>query len=245
MDLSTLSALTWVSLIAAAALTGLAKTAVPGLASVAAAIFALVLPAKESTGVMLALLLIATRRPVGVRARREHGSPETPRSIGARRRGTRSAPAGSEHAGSDAPRNRCDPPAHRHRHPRPASRGPPRVSQGRVARAVYGTLANFTTMAANAGGPVPSMYFLASRFSVTEFLGTTAWFFFTVNIIKAPLTIGMRLLRHEHLPLIGMLAPVVLACAWAGRRLAAHIPLRVFEPLVITTTIVATVPLIL
>lgn len=47
MDLSTLSALTWVALIAAAALTGLAKTAVPGLASVAAAIFAPVLPAKE------------------------------------------------------------------------------------------------------------------------------------------------------------------------------------------------------
>ncbi len=45
-------------LIAAAALTGLAKTAVPGLASVTAALFALVLPAKESTGVMLALLLI-------------------------------------------------------------------------------------------------------------------------------------------------------------------------------------------
>ena len=58
MDLSTLTALTWVALIAAAALTGLAKTAVPGLASVAAALFALVLPAKESTGVMLALLLI-------------------------------------------------------------------------------------------------------------------------------------------------------------------------------------------
>lgn len=58
VDLSTLSALTWVVLIAAAALTGLAKTAIPGLASVAAALFALVLPAKESTGVMLALLLI-------------------------------------------------------------------------------------------------------------------------------------------------------------------------------------------
>lgn len=58
MDLSTLTALTWIDLIVAAALTGLAKTAVPGLASIAATLFALVLPAKESTGVMLALLLI-------------------------------------------------------------------------------------------------------------------------------------------------------------------------------------------
>lgn len=100
-------------------------------------------------------------------------------------------------------------------------------------------------MAANAGGPVTSMYFLASRFSVTEFLGTTAWFFFTANVIKAPFTISMGLLRAEHLPLIGLLAPVVLACARAGRRLAARIPLRIFEPLVIATTIVATVPLLL
>lgn len=90
-----------------------------------------------------------------------------------------------------------------------------------------------------------SMYFLASQFSVSEFLGTTAWFFFTVNVIKAPFTIGIGLLRLEHLPLVALLAPVVLACAWAGRRLVAHIPLRVFEPLVVTTTIVPTVPLLL
>jgi len=45
------------------------------------------------------------------------------------------------------------------------------------------------------------------------------------------------LLRLEHLPLIGALAPVVLACAWAGRRLAAPPPQRVFEPLVIAATV--------
>ena len=71
---------------------------------------------------------------------------------------------------------------------------------------------------------------LASRLSESEFLGTTAWFFLTVNVIKAPVTIGMGLLHLEHLPLIGALAPVVLACAWAGRRLAARIPQRVFAP---------------
>ena len=54
----------------------------------------------------------------------------------------------------------------------------------------------------------------------------------------------MGLLRLEYLPIIAPLAPVVLACAWAGRRLAARIPLRVFEPLVVATTIVATLPLL-
>ena len=38
---------------------------------------------------------------------------------------------------------------------------------------------------------------LASRLSESEFLGTTAWFFLTVNVIKTPLAIGMGLLRHS------------------------------------------------
>jgi regulatory protein, lysR:lysR, substrate-binding len=67
-------------------------------------------------------------------------------------------------------------------------------------------------------------------------------YFRTFLLSKLPEMQG--LLRLEHLPLIGLLAPVVLACAWSGRRLAARIPLRVFEPLVIATTIVATVPLL-
>ena len=53
-----LSPTDWLAVLAAAVLTGLAKTAVPGLASIAVALYALVLPAKESTGVMLVLLLV-------------------------------------------------------------------------------------------------------------------------------------------------------------------------------------------
>ena len=245
MELSTLSALTWVTLIAAAALTGLAKTAVPGLASVAAAIFALVLPAKESTGVMLALLLIgdmialwAYRRDAVVAVlRRLVPSVLTGVGLGALLLAVSTQAQMRRTIGAillllvlvTLAQRRWE---------------PPHIGQGLVARATYGTLAGFTTMAANAGGPVTSMYFLASRFSVSEFLGTTAWFFFTVNIIKVPFTIGMGLLRLEYLPIIAPLAPVVLACAWAGRRLAARIPLRLFEPLVVATTIVATAPLL-
>ena len=68
-------------------------------------------------------------------------------------------------------------------------------------RTAYGALAGFTTMVANAGGPVTSMYFLACRFSVAAFLGTTAWFFFAVNLVKLPFTVSMGLIRPEHLAL--------------------------------------------
>ena len=63
-----------------------------------------------------------------------------------------------------------------------------------VAAATYGTLGGFTTMVANAAGPVMSMYFLASRFPVKEFLGTAAWFFAIVNLAKVPFSIGLGLI---------------------------------------------------
>ena len=48
----------WVILALAGLLIGVAKTALPGLATIAVAMFAAVLPAKESTAVMLLLLLV-------------------------------------------------------------------------------------------------------------------------------------------------------------------------------------------
>lgn len=221
-----LSPTDWLAVLAAAVLTGLAKTAVPGLASIAVALYALVLPAKESTGVMLVLLLASLVPSVvlgvlaGAAFLRWSTQDQTRRGIGVvllalvaltvfqRRRGRR-------------------------------GRAPVPV------RTAYGALAGFTTMVANAGGPVTSMYFLACRFSVAAFLGTTAWFFFAVNLVKLPFTVSMGLIRPEHLALDLALAPVVVLAALAGRRLAARLPLRVFEPLVIATTVIAAVPLVL
>ena len=62
-----------------------------------------------------------------------------------------------------------------------------------------------------------------------------------MNLVKLPFTVSMGLIRPEHLAL----APVVVLAALAGRRLAARLPLRVFEPLVIATTVIAAVPLVL
>ena len=52
-----LSALDWSLLAVAALLVGFAKTAIGGVASISIAIFAAVLPAKESTGALLPLLV--------------------------------------------------------------------------------------------------------------------------------------------------------------------------------------------
>src|SRR5690606_16936009 len=108
----------------------------------------------------------------------------------------------------------------------------------RVAAAVYGTLGGFTTMVANAAGPVMSMYFLASRFPVKEFLGTTAWFFAIVNIAKLPFSIGLGLITVDGVMIALVLVPVVVGAAFAGRAIARRIDQRLFERVVIVLTVV-------
>jgi len=118
------------------------------------------------------------------------------------------------------------------------------VAGSRVARLVYGSLAGFTTMVANAGGPVTSMYFLACRYPVKAFLGTTAWFFFLVNLVKLPFSVSAGLVNPTTLSLAVIAAPVVIASALAGRRLAEHMDQRIFEPIIVALTIISALPLL-
>ena len=98
-------------------------------------------------------------------------------------------------------------------------------------------------MTANAGGPVTSMYFLACRYPVKAFLGTTAWFFFLVNLIKLPFSLSAGLINATTLSLTAITAPVVVS-ALAGRRLAEHMDQRVFEPIIIVLTVISALPLL-
>ncbi len=241
-----LSPTDWLAVLAAAVLTGLAKTAVPGLASIAVALYALVLPAKESTGVMLVLLLLVGDVLAVWAYRRDADRALLARLVPSVVLGVLAGAAFLRWSTQDQTRRGIGVVLlalvaltvfQRRRDRR--GRAPVPV------RTAYGALAGFTTMVANAGGPVTSMYFLACRFSVAAFLGTTAWFFFAVNLVKLPFTVSMGLIRPEHLALDLVLAPVVVLAALAGRRLAARLPLRVFEPLVIATTVIAAVPLVL
>ncbi|MDO5035072.1 MAG: sulfite exporter TauE/SafE family protein [Actinomycetaceae bacterium] len=120
---------------------------------------------------------------------------------------------------------------------------PPRV-QGPVGRAVYGTLAGATTMAANAGGPVTSMYFLASRFSINTFIGTTAWFYFLVNLAKLPFSVAVGAVDVEALRIALPLMPLVLVGTLAGKLLASRMPQQVFNPVITALTVVSAVYLL-
>ena len=113
-----------------------------------------------------------------------------------------------------------------------------------LSRAGYGVLGGFTTMVANAGGPVMSMYFYAMRMPVLTFLGTSAWFFAIVNVIKLPFSAGLGLITRETLVMDLMLVPLVLIGAYCGAKIARRIPQAVFEKLILVLTVVSALALL-
>ncbi|HJB62848.1 MAG TPA: sulfite exporter TauE/SafE family protein [Candidatus Microbacterium pullistercoris] len=119
-----------------------------------------------------------------------------------------------------------------------------RVPGGRGAVIGYGSLGGFTTMVANAGGPVMSMYFLASRFEMKAFLGTAAWFFAIVNVAKLPFSIGLGLITLETVWLdLVLLLPLVVG-AGIGRIVIRRVSQVVFERIVVILTVVGAIYLL-
>lgn len=233
-----LSAPSWAILLIAAVAIGVSKTALPGATTLAVALFAAVLPAKSSTGAMLLLLL--TGDLLATWTYRHDVDWATLRRLVPGVLAGVPLGAGSLSLASDALVRRfmgalllilIAVTLLLMRHPEP-----PQI-EGRAGRAIYGTLAGFTTMAANAGGPVTTMYFLASRFSVATFLGTTAWFFFLVNLVKLPFSLALGIIGGESLVLAAVLAPVVVLTAIGGRYLATRMNEKVFSRAVTVLTV--------
>ena len=52
--------------------------------------------------------------------------------------------------------------------------------------ALMGMMAGFTTMVGNLAGAFSNIYFLAIRLPKKEFIGTAAWLFFFINLFKVP-----------------------------------------------------------
>ena len=55
--------------------------------------------------------------------------------------------------------------------------------------AFLGFFGGFSTMVANAAGPIMALYLLSMRLPKNVFIGTGAWFFFIINLLKVPLHI--------------------------------------------------------
>lgn len=107
-----------------------------------------------------------------------------------------------------------------------------------------GIAAGTTTMVANAGGPVMILYLLAMRLDKNSFIGTGAWFFFVVNVLKVVPYIHLGLITAESARVSLTMAPVVAAGAILGIVVLKFLPQRVFEGSVRVLALIAAVRLL-
>ncbi|WP_400075343.1 sulfite exporter TauE/SafE family protein [Winogradskyella sp. R77965] len=83
-----------------------------------------------------------------------------------------------------------------------------------------GFLTGFTTMIGNLAGPISNVYFLAIRFPKNEFIGTAAWLFFIINVIKLPFHIFIwKTVTPESLILNSILIPAAAIGFFLGARI--------------------------
>jgi uncharacterized protein len=225
-------------------LVGLSKTGIPGIGILNVAIFALAFPARDSVGIALVILICADL--VAVRAYRKDASwphllkllpwalvgivlgyfalgrvddVQMRRLIGAILlglvifqyiRARRQAPAPAE-----AP------------------------AVNRFFAPATGIAAGFTTMVANAAGPIMMLYLLAMRLPKIVFVGTAAWYFFVLNLCKVPFSASLGLIS---LSTLGVSLPLGLSAmlgAAIGRPIVERMNQKLFELVALGLTFVA------
>ena len=108
-----------------------------------------------------------------------------------------------------------------------------------------GILSGFASMIGNAAGPIFSVYLLALGFKKNNFMGISAWFFFIINFIKVPLqafvwhNIGLK-----SIVITVFMIPVITIGAVLGAYILKKINEKIFRYLVIGMTAIAAVRLL-
>ena len=118
-------------------------------------------------------------------------------------------------------------------------------AQGAWFAPMMGVLAGFTTLVANAAGPLMALYLLAMRLPKMEFVGTGAVFFLLLNLFKVPFMVNLGLITTDSFGVNLALAPAVWLGAWAGRKLLRRLNQKLFENLALGLAAVAGLHLVL
>lgn len=108
-----------------------------------------------------------------------------------------------------------------------------------------GFIAGVTTMLANAAGPVMGLYLLAVALPKDAFVGTSAWFFLLINLLKVPFSAQLGLITPDSLAFNALLIPGIFAGLFLGKSFVARIPQRWFDILVLAFAVAAAFKLLL
>jgi len=105
-----------------------------------------------------------------------------------------------------------------------------------------GTMAGITTMIGNLAGAFSNIYFLAMRLPKNEFIGTAAWLFFIVNIFKLPFHIFIwKTITPETLIINLKLVPGIILGIIVGVRLVKIIKEQFYRRMILVLTAIGAV----
>ena len=227
----------WILATLAAVVVGLSKTGVPGLGMLAVAIFANFIPAKQSSGFVLPLLIFGDI--VAVSSYRRHTEWKhlwklfpwtaagvilgwaTMHHIDNRQAQLLIGSIVVVLVGLHVWRKR-----HAATQATPAAEA---TDHGAWFAPTIGVLAGFTTLIANAAGPLMAIYLLAMHLPKMAFVGTSAVFFLLLNLFKVGFMVNLGLITTDSFSFNLALAPAVLAGAFLGRWLLPRVPQAWFE----------------
>ena len=242
-----LDPLQWVLAGFGAALVGLAKTGIAGLGVLAVAIFASILPARESVGILLVILIFTDFVAVTI-YRRDASWSHLARLFPWAAAGVVLGAAVFGLMNDRVVRTsigvilvllvalqlfrRREPDLPVEENPRP------------WLVAITGLTAGVTTMIANAAGPLMILYLLAMRLPKFTFVGTAAWFFLILNLFKVPFSMALGLITPGSFGFSLKLVPFAFLGAISGRWIISHMNQRAFEAVALFLTLVAGVRLL-
>ncbi len=129
-------------------------------------------------------------------------------------------------------------------------KSPPVVATPALTTAV-GVSGGFATFVSNAAGPIMNTYFTGIGLEKRQMIGTSAWFYFSVNAAKLPVYLaigrwsaGGSFFTAESLRFDLVLVPAVVIGVFAGRWLLPRVSQHVFTLIVLLLAAFASVKLL-
>jgi uncharacterized membrane protein YfcA len=242
----------WLIAVLGAFLVGVSKTGIAGMGVLSVALFTLIFPARASTGIVLPILIVADVIAVATYRRSAEWS-YLWRLIPAAAAGIVIGYFALERLDAQQVSRLIGVillvitalQAWRMRSETGIERAGETLAHNIWLAALVGVLAGFSTMISNAAGPIIIIYLLAMGLPKLAFMGTSAWYFFILNVAKVPFSMNLGLITVETLTFDALVAPFAILGALLGVPLLRRINQDWFQRLALLFTVIAAVRLIL
>ena len=120
-----------------------------------------------------------------------------------------------------------------------------KIPENHFFASLMGLSGGFATMIGNSAGPVFTLYFLAMKLPKKEFIGTGAWLYLIMNCGKLPLQFFVwKTITINSLVLNIISIPLIASGMFIGIHIVKLFPEKVYRYFVIVTTLIASVFLI-